>query len=223
MVVLRLGEIFVTRLGRAPRGGGGVIALIPAIDVVEEGPGGAVVLPGVVAVVEVVLQPALDGGGGQGVLNAGARHGPHLVLPHGVHQQEAVVPLRVADAAPVLRHRHGVVGGVHAVHEVHRHHHDLAAGGLEEGLVLVDDVLLGLLTEHVGVVGHIEGVGGLHHRAGRAGEQGRPQQGGGQQLFHGFLSSHWKISAGWTKVSVPRMPAGKPPSTRVLKSSAAAL
>ena len=37
-----------------------IIALIPAIHVVEKGAGGAVVFSGVVAAVEVRLQPALD-------------------------------------------------------------------------------------------------------------------------------------------------------------------
>ena len=174
-----------------PSAGGAarVIALVPAVYVVKKGPGGAVVLPGVVAVIEVVLQPALDGGGGQGVLNAGARQGPHLVLTHGVHQHEAVGAVHVADAAPVFRHRHGIVGRVHAVHEVHRHHHDLAAGGAEQGLVLLNDVLLGILGEDLGVVGHIAGLGGLHHRGGggiqpcRSGQGA--QQGAPEYLLHG--------------------------------------
>ncbi len=59
----------------------------------------------------------------------------HTFFPTAYTSRKPLFRL-VTDAAPALRHGHGVVGGIHAVHKIHRHHHDLAAGVLKERLVL---------------------------------------------------------------------------------------
>ena len=89
---------------------------------------------------------------------------PGLVLLNGQKQEHAVVIFGGAHA-PVVKELIGVLVGIHTVKIVHGDHNDLGALTLLfKGAVVVNDHLLRVIGENVGIVGNIEALALIHHR-----------------------------------------------------------
>ena len=92
------------------------------MHLIEQGDDGGVVVSRVEIIPEIVVEPSVQLGGGEAVLQPAAHHSPALALPGGEQEQEAVVGVGISDA-PGMKDLGGVFIRVHAVQKIHRHHH----------------------------------------------------------------------------------------------------
>ena len=87
---------------------------------------------------------------------------PSLVLLNGQQQEHAVVVICGADA-PVIEKLIGVLVGIHAVQIIHGYNHNLSALALLfQGAVVVDDHLLRIIGENVGIIRHVKALALIH-------------------------------------------------------------
>ena len=150
----------------------------------------AVIISGREVIFEILPKNIADVRARQRVLQALSLHAPVVILSYGKQQQDAVTLLRVADL-PGVKELVRIILDIHAVQKIRRHDDNLRAAGVFEHTVLLYDIVLCLLFQHIREICRVERIRrGWDRREGAAAGSQCRQNYRQQRCSHFSFHSH---------------------------------